>query len=185
MKFRADGMLLALGACLMVAGQPARSAAQSLDPADLLKPPADSWPLYHGDYSGRRHSALKQITPENVPDLGLAWAFQTNQSATIKSSPLLVDGVLFFTVPDNVWAVDARSGQTVRCAGTRSLPTPAKATGQPWLRWWWATMSLQAWVAIWTTCPGSWCLLMWRPARRSGSGSQRRLRERRTGRRAE
>jgi alcohol dehydrogenase (cytochrome c) len=113
MKFRADEMLLALGACLMVAGQPAQSTAQSLNPADLLKPPADSWPLYHGDYSGRRHSALKQITPENVPDLGLAWAFQTNQSATIKSSPLLVDGVLFFTVPDNVWAVDARSGHMI------------------------------------------------------------------------
>ena len=87
-----------------------RLAAQSLDPAHLLKPPADSWPLYHGDYSGRRHSSLRQITPQNVANLGLAWAFQTNQGAQIKSSPLLVDGVLFFTVPDNIWAVDARSG---------------------------------------------------------------------------
>ena len=45
-----------------------------------------------------------------MPDRLLAWAFQTNQPAAIKSSPLLVDGVLYFTVPDNVWAVDARSG---------------------------------------------------------------------------
>ena len=37
-----------------------------LDPAALLKPPADSWPTYHGDYSGQRHSTLTQITPENV-----------------------------------------------------------------------------------------------------------------------
>ena len=43
----------------------------------------------------------------------LAWAFQTNQTAQIKSSPLLVDGILYFTVPDNVWAVDARSGHMI------------------------------------------------------------------------
>ena len=79
----------------------------------LLHPPADSWPGYHGDYSGRRHSALTQITPENVKNLSLAWAFQTNQAAFIKSSPLLVDGILYFTVPENIWAVDARSGHEI------------------------------------------------------------------------
>ena len=89
------------------------AAAQGVDPAMLAHPPADSWPGYHGDYSGRRHSALKQITPENVGQLGLAWAFQTGQVQEIKSSPLLVDGVLYFTVTDNVWAVDARSGHQV------------------------------------------------------------------------
>src|SRR5450432_4316094 len=87
-----------------------RLMSQGLDPATIANPPADSWPSYHGDYSGRRHSPLTQITPQNVGSLALAWAFQTNQDATIKSSPLLVDGVLYFTVPDNVWAVDARSG---------------------------------------------------------------------------
>jgi alcohol dehydrogenase (cytochrome c) len=45
-----------------------------------------------------------------VDQLSLSWVFQTGQSATLKSSPLLVNGVLYFTVPDNVWAVDARSG---------------------------------------------------------------------------
>ena len=85
-------------------------AAQSLEPEQLLHPSPDSWPVYHGDYSGKRHSQLTQIAPQNVGSLGMAWAFQTNQVATIKSSPLLVDGVLYFTVPNNVWAVDARSG---------------------------------------------------------------------------
>ena len=79
----------------------------------LLHPPADSWPGYHGDYSGRRHSALTQITPENVKNLALAWAFQTDQLAQIKSTPLLVDGILYFTVPENIWAVDARSGHQI------------------------------------------------------------------------
>jgi alcohol dehydrogenase (cytochrome c) len=87
--------------------------AQDLDDAQLIHPRPDSWPLYHGDYSGRRHVSFTQITPRNVGDLTLAWVFQTNQPAQIKSSPLLVDGILYFTVPDNVWAVDARSGHLV------------------------------------------------------------------------
>jgi len=88
-------------------------SAQSIDDQRLAHPPTDSWPGYHGDYSGRRHSSLTRITPENVRNLSLAWAFQTNQTSLIKSSPLLVDGILYFTVPENVWAVDARSGHQI------------------------------------------------------------------------
>jgi alcohol dehydrogenase (cytochrome c) len=110
MEFRKNSLFFALCAVLFLGARPTLGTAQNLDPADLLKPRADSWPLYHGDYSGRRHSSLRQITPQNVGNLSLAWAFQTEQNAEIKSSPLLVDGVLFFTVPDNIWAVDARSG---------------------------------------------------------------------------
>ena len=90
-----------------------RAGAQDLEYQQIVHPPADSWPLYHGDYSGRRHSPLDQITPQNVASLSLAWVFQTGQPAQIKSSPLLVDGILYFTVPDNIWAVDARSGHVV------------------------------------------------------------------------
>src|ERR1700689_753624 len=75
--------------------------AQGADNSMLLNPPADSWPLYHGSYDGQRHSKLEQITPQNVSSLGLAWAFQTHQSAEIKATPLMVDGVLYFSVPDN------------------------------------------------------------------------------------
>ena len=88
-------------------------SAQGVDDQMLVHPPTDSWPGYHGDYSGRRHSSLTQITPENVKNLSLAWAFQTNQTSLIKSSPLLVDGILYFTVPENIWAVDARSGHQI------------------------------------------------------------------------
>ncbi len=111
MKLLTNTSLLAAGIASLLIALPLR--AQDLTPSELLHPTPDSWPTYHGDYSGRRHSALKQITPGNVSGLALAWAFQTNQSAQIKSSPLVFDGVLYFTVPDNVWAVDARSGHLV------------------------------------------------------------------------
>ena len=44
-----------------------------LDPAQLLKPLADSWPSYSGDYTGRRYSALTQVNQSNVKNLTLAW----------------------------------------------------------------------------------------------------------------
>jgi Pyrrolo-quinoline quinone coenzyme N-terminus. len=44
-----------------------------LDPATILKPLADSWPTYSGDYTGRRYSALTQIKQTNVKGLTLAW----------------------------------------------------------------------------------------------------------------
>jgi len=101
--------LISAASALLLAGVHSLPA-QNLEPAQIEHPTADSWPLYHGDYSGKRHSHLTQITPENVRKLSMAWAFQTNQGAEIKSSPLMVDGILYFTVPDHIWAVDARSG---------------------------------------------------------------------------
>jgi alcohol dehydrogenase (cytochrome c) len=96
-------LCLALGASAII-------SAQGLNPDLLLHPSPDSWPQYHGDYSGRRHSGLEQITPQNVGQLALAWVFQTGETGQLKCSPLLVNGVLYITLPDNVWAIDAHSG---------------------------------------------------------------------------
>ena len=74
------------------------ATAQSVDPLNLLHPPADSWLTYHGDYSGQRHSNLAAITPENVGKLRQVWRFQTGQTQGIKSSPILVDGVLYIAM---------------------------------------------------------------------------------------
>ena len=88
-------------------------AAQSVDPSALLKPPTDSWLTYHGDYSGRHHSTLTQVTPSTVGQLALAWAFQTGQTQQIKATPILANGVIYVTTPDNLWAIDARSGRQI------------------------------------------------------------------------
>jgi acido-empty-quinoprotein group A len=91
---------------------PPFASGQELDPAALLKSPTDTWPTYNGDYSGKRFSTLDQINAGNINSLTLAWAFPTH-STTIKSTPLEVNGVLYFSVPDNVWAVDARFGRRI------------------------------------------------------------------------
>ena len=102
----------------------------SLDPELLTKPPTDAWPTYNGDYSGRRYSTLAQINASNVKNLTLAWIYRANTSTanamtagegpepgdatpnvSIKSTPLMVNGVLYLASPDHVWAIDARTGR--------------------------------------------------------------------------
>src|ERR1700757_1456378 len=118
---------LTLATAALLSGFVHSLIAQNLEPAAITHASPETWPTYHGDYSGRRHSHLTQITPQNVGNLGLAWAFQTNQPAQIKSLPLLVDGVLYFTVPENVWAVDARSGHQIW--HYTNPPTPGEHIG--------------------------------------------------------
>ena len=98
---------------------PALLLAQGLDPKSILNPPRGSWPTYNGDYSGRRFSPLKQINQETIHNLALAWAFSTGLVSgggninSIKATPLMVDGVVYFTMPDHVWAADARTGKEI------------------------------------------------------------------------
>jgi acido-empty-quinoprotein group A len=106
---------------LLLASFPALSHAQSLDPQKLLQnEPTDTWPTYNGDYSGRRFSPLKSIDAANVHSLALAWTYRVaiaggtlrgTGAPDIKSTPLMVNGILYFTIPDHVYAVDARSGK--------------------------------------------------------------------------
>jgi acido-empty-quinoprotein group A len=86
--------------------------ADGLDPSKLLTPPTDTWPTYNGDYSGQRFSTLAQIDQSNVGDLTVAWVAQL-RTVAIKSTPLVVNGIMYLTTPDNVFALDARSGRTI------------------------------------------------------------------------
>src|SRR3954453_11197778 len=94
----------------------ASTLSQGLDPAKLGQPPTDSWPTYNGDYSGRRFSTLSKINTQNIGSLSLAWIYRldpgnTSMGGSINSTPVLINGVMYFTVPDHVWAVDARTGR--------------------------------------------------------------------------
>ena len=93
-----------------------------LDPAKLLELPTDSWPTYNGDYSGRRFSPLTGIDDSNVDSLTLGWVHRLNPgpspqggggqtAAVIKGTPLVINGIMYVTIPDHVWALDARSGR--------------------------------------------------------------------------
>jgi alcohol dehydrogenase (cytochrome c) len=89
-------------------------AQDGLNPAKLLQPPTDTWPIYHGDYSGRRYSTLDKINAANVKHMTLAWVYRTNGvQGGLKGSPLVINGVLYYTAPDHAWAIDARTGRDI------------------------------------------------------------------------
>jgi alcohol dehydrogenase (cytochrome c) len=116
---------LRLGTAVIVLLALATAAAQGpVTLPDLLKPLGASWPMHNGDYSGRRFSALTAIDASNVSALTLAWVHRPAAGAApaggggatsvlIKGTPVVVSGVLYVTIPDHVWAVDARTGRQI------------------------------------------------------------------------
>ena len=94
---------------------------QALDPKTLtlFDQPGGVWPTYNGDYSGRRFSELNQINQSNIDNLKIEWMYRITGigpqrgvgNPTIKSTPLMVNGILYFTIPDHVFAVNARTGE--------------------------------------------------------------------------
>lgn len=82
--------------------------------SEIARPPAGSWPSYHGRLSGNRHSPLDQITTANVTRLAPQWTFPvpSGQNA-LQVTPVVVDGLMYVTAVNAVWALDARTGRQV------------------------------------------------------------------------
>jgi len=74
----------------------------------------ENWLTYSGDYAGHRFSELKQIDVNNVARLAPAWVFQTQVAGKFETTPLAINGVVYFTGPDDHgYAVDARTGRAI------------------------------------------------------------------------
>ena len=91
-------------------------AFQPVDAARIEQ--ADAAPgewLSHGrTYSEQRNSPLDQINRSNVSDLGLAWDFELDTDRGQESTPLVIDGVVYFTSAwSKAYAVDARTGDMI------------------------------------------------------------------------
>ncbi len=132
--------ILSLATALLLAPL---ALAQGVSNADILKPLKDSWLTYNGDYTARRYSALTAVNRTTVKHLSLAWMAKMSTGDTPAAltgytrirSPLIVggegptgggagggaikgtllesNGILYATMPDNVWAMDARNGEVL------------------------------------------------------------------------
>jgi quinoprotein glucose dehydrogenase len=78
------------------------------------------WPVYGGDNSSTRFSPVDQINAANIADLEVAWVWKADSLLPIgqpgsETSPLMIDGVVYFTVEQRriVIAVDAGTGETL------------------------------------------------------------------------
>ncbi len=71
-----------------------------------------NWLTYAGAVNGQRYSPLTQITPDNVKNLEMKWAFQARSLEKFESTPLVVDGTMYLTqAPNDVVALDAVTGE--------------------------------------------------------------------------
>ena len=127
-------MLLGLGACSK--GQEGHNPeAAGAAPATVVDAAAlsdqeqgENWLAYGRNFYEQRYSPLDQINVESVSRLGLEWNMPLPQDRSLLSTPIVVDGVMYFTGSWSVArAVDARTGkliweydpQSIRHAGER------------------------------------------------------------------
>jgi quinohemoprotein ethanol dehydrogenase len=71
-----------------------------------------NWLTYGRTYSEKRFSPLKQINDHNAARLGLEWYLDLDTNRGQEATPLVVDGVMYFTSAwSKVFAVNAATGQ--------------------------------------------------------------------------
>ena len=97
--------------------EPMPAVLQNYQPvtAERLKNPEDrNWLMIRRTYDGWGYSPLDQITPGNVARLRPVWVFSTSEVRPHESAPVVNNGVMFVTTPNNqVIAIDARSGNVL------------------------------------------------------------------------
>lgn len=92
--------------------------------------PGDDWKHFGGSLLGQRYSTLKDITPDNIKKLKLAWTLNTGDVMqpndatmfTVEAVPIKVNNTLYFCTPHNIviaadpttgkekWRFDPKSG---------------------------------------------------------------------------
>ena len=77
----------------------------------LLQPEDENWLMIRRTYDGWGYSPLEGITPSNVSRLKLVWSQPTGEVGAHQSPPLVNNGVMFVSTPNNqVAPYDAKTG---------------------------------------------------------------------------
>jgi len=122
LRIRILGLALAAGALSLAQQPPAPPAPmpailQNYQPvtAERLKnPEAANWLMIRRTYDGWGYSPLNQITTANAARLKPVWIFSTGEVRVHEAAPLVNNGVMFVSTPNNqVIAIDARSGNVL------------------------------------------------------------------------
>ena len=75
-----------------------------------IEPNVD-WPTYHGSNTANRHSSLNQIDRGNVSRLAAEWFFPVPGQRMIEGTPIVIDGIMYVTGVNQVFALDAATGR--------------------------------------------------------------------------
>jgi alcohol dehydrogenase (cytochrome c) len=80
---------------------------------EVADPKPGNWPTYHGHLSGNRHSPLVEIDATNVSRLAPKWIFPIANTKRLEGTPVVVDGVMYVTTANEVFALDAARGRPI------------------------------------------------------------------------
>ena len=105
---------LGIAAVLVLSSALANAQSDSVDTQRLRDAQTEpsNWLTYGRDYTNQRFSPLTQIDAANVAGLAPAWSYRTGIQSTFQATPIVVDGVMYVSLPFNhVVALDARDGR--------------------------------------------------------------------------
>ena len=71
------------------------------------------WTTYNGQVNGNRYSALTEITADNVARLAPQWVFTLPNVSQVQVTPVVVDGLMYVSAANDLYALDAGSGRQV------------------------------------------------------------------------
>lgn len=91
---------------------PGPTSANGIDFARLLNPQPGDWLTYNGSLNANRFSSLGQIDKGNVGQLSLRWIFPIPHFG-LEATPLVADGVMYVTGPNQAYALDAATGRMI------------------------------------------------------------------------
>jgi PQQ-dependent dehydrogenase (methanol/ethanol family) len=75
-------------------------------------PSGKDWLMHGRTYDDHRFSQLREINEQNVATLGLAWSHELDTTRGLEATPLVKNGILYFTGAWSVvYAYDAKSGR--------------------------------------------------------------------------
>ncbi len=78
----------------------------------ITHPKLGDWPTYNGNLNGNRYSTLDQVNLTTVHRLQLAWTYSIPFFG-LETSPVVVDGVMYVTGNNQVYALDGRTGREI------------------------------------------------------------------------
>lgn len=74
----------------------------------------NNWAAFGQDPGATKFSTLTEITADNVKNLKRAWTFHTgDKSGFFESGLIVIDGVMYFSAPNGVYALDAATGTQI------------------------------------------------------------------------
>ena len=86
--------------------------ANAIEFPGILHPTSGNWPSYNGELTANRYSGLAAIDKNNIGKLALAWIAPMPQLG-LEATPIVVDGIMYFSGQNQAYAMDATTGRTV------------------------------------------------------------------------